>query len=327
MSVCLCVCASVSLSQLNGWTYRLEFRYVGQVEGYLGQVRRLRSQVKDQGHWVKKCFSGLPIVYETEYIRHHIWMVGLRRGVFSKRMRFFFGNRNRRTDYVKGNLALQESCSPTFCSKLPESFFRLVVPGLNKVEEGKYCITSVRPSMLIHKGPQPGRTNNFILLVFVEQGICKMKRSELSPSALPHTPKIEMTKLKTKFCFNSHTCSGCITQLRISRLAYINHIFSLSTSALKSAHQLVCHPPSRHGPDFHRPQSQITIDSPDFHPRRSHKCLLGQESIDAESFSILQLKYLSLVKHICPVCEGNDLCTNVFTHKSHGIFMKIHLSV
>ncbi len=27
------------------------------------------------------------------------------------------------------------------------------------------------------------------------------------------------------------------------------------------------HVPSRRGPDFHRPQSQITIDSPDFHPR------------------------------------------------------------
>ncbi len=34
--------------------------------------------------------------------------------------------------------------------------------------------------------------------------------------------------------------------------------------------------PSRHGPDFHRPQSQITIDSPDFHPRQSQKCLLGR---------------------------------------------------
>ncbi len=35
--------------------------------------------------------------------------------------------------------------------------------------------------------------------------------------------------------------------------------------------------PSRHGPDFHRPQSQITIDSPDFHLRRSQKCLLGKD--------------------------------------------------
>ncbi len=36
--------------------------------------------------------------------------------------------------------------------------------------------------------------------------------------------------------------------------------------------------PSRHGPDFHRfhrPRSQITIDSPDFHLRRSQNCLLG----------------------------------------------------
>ncbi len=33
--------------------------------------------------------------------------------------------------------------------------------------------------------------------------------------------------------------------------------------------------PSRHGPDFHQPQSQITIESPDFHPRWSQKCLLG----------------------------------------------------
>ncbi len=38
---------------------------------------------------------------------------------------------------------------------------------------------------------------------------------------------------------------------------------------------VICTQPSRHGPDFHRPQSQITIDSPDFHPRRSQKCLLG----------------------------------------------------
>ena len=33
--------------------------------------------------------------------------------------------------------------------------------------------------------------------------------------------------------------------------------------------------PSRHGLDFPRPQSQITIDSPDFHPWRPKKCLLG----------------------------------------------------
>ncbi len=33
--------------------------------------------------------------------------------------------------------------------------------------------------------------------------------------------------------------------------------------------------PSGHGLDFHRPHSQITIDSPDFHPRRSQNCLRG----------------------------------------------------
>ncbi len=38
----------------------------------------------------------------------------------------------------------------------------------------------------------------------------------------------------------------------------------------------VCLQPSRHGPDFHRPQSQITIDSPDFHLRRSQNCLRGK---------------------------------------------------
>ena len=36
-----------------------------------------------------------------------------------------------------------------------------------------------------------------------------------------------------------------------------------------------CSRPSRHGPDFHRPESQITIDTPDFHLRRSQNCLLG----------------------------------------------------
>ncbi len=33
--------------------------------------------------------------------------------------------------------------------------------------------------------------------------------------------------------------------------------------------------PSRHGPDFHWPQSQITIDGPDFHLWQSQNCLLG----------------------------------------------------
>ncbi len=43
---------------------------------------------------------------------------------------------------------------------------------------------------------------------------------------------------------------------------------------------MLCLQPSRHGPDFHRPQSQITIESPDCHPWRSQKCLLGREVND-----------------------------------------------
>ncbi len=38
--------------------YRLEFWDGGQAEGYLGQVSRSRSKVKDQGHKVKKCQMG-----------------------------------------------------------------------------------------------------------------------------------------------------------------------------------------------------------------------------------------------------------------------------
>ena len=37
LSVCVCVCV-LPLSRLSGETYRLDFRYIGQVEGYLGQV-------------------------------------------------------------------------------------------------------------------------------------------------------------------------------------------------------------------------------------------------------------------------------------------------
>ncbi len=43
--VILCVCLSVSLSQPNGQTYRLEFWHVGQIGGYLGQVRRSKVKV------------------------------------------------------------------------------------------------------------------------------------------------------------------------------------------------------------------------------------------------------------------------------------------
>ena len=46
LSVCLCVCLCVCglpLSRPNEQTYRLEFRHLGQVEGYVGQVFRSRS--------------------------------------------------------------------------------------------------------------------------------------------------------------------------------------------------------------------------------------------------------------------------------------------
>ncbi len=44
--VCLSVCLSVSLSQPNGQTYKLEFWHGGLVEGYLGQLCGSRSKVK-----------------------------------------------------------------------------------------------------------------------------------------------------------------------------------------------------------------------------------------------------------------------------------------
>ncbi len=42
----------------HGQTYRLEFWYVGQMDGYLGQVHMSRSCVKDQDIEVKKHFNG-----------------------------------------------------------------------------------------------------------------------------------------------------------------------------------------------------------------------------------------------------------------------------
>ncbi len=72
-------------------------------------------------------------------------------------------------------------------------------------------------------------------------------------------------------------------------MAYLTHKYSLTQSFNKSGKNFQTRKirffslpvrenliqPSRHGPDFHRPQSQITIDSPDFHLRRSQNCLLG----------------------------------------------------
>ena len=49
-----CVCL-LPLACLNGQTYRPVFWYVGQVEGYLGQVQRSRSpgQKKSNGKWLE----------------------------------------------------------------------------------------------------------------------------------------------------------------------------------------------------------------------------------------------------------------------------------
>ncbi len=56
LSVCLCVRPSVSLSRLNGQTYKLEFWHGCQVEGYLGQVYRSRSRGQKMSngvfHWL-----------------------------------------------------------------------------------------------------------------------------------------------------------------------------------------------------------------------------------------------------------------------------------
>ena len=61
--LCLCVCL-LPLSWPNGQTCRLEFWYVGQVEGYLGHVCRSRSQVKGEGHEVKNVSMGTCISME-----------------------------------------------------------------------------------------------------------------------------------------------------------------------------------------------------------------------------------------------------------------------
>ncbi len=52
-SVCVSVCPSVSLSRLNGQTYELEYWHGGQVEGYLGQIRKSEVKVtrSKNVHW------------------------------------------------------------------------------------------------------------------------------------------------------------------------------------------------------------------------------------------------------------------------------------
>ncbi len=88
-SVCVCVCLCVTTLTAK----RTDIQTRISVCRSSGRISRSSSKVKVIGQGSRslgqKTFSGLPIVYGTEYIRHHIWMVGLRRGVFSKRMRFF----------------------------------------------------------------------------------------------------------------------------------------------------------------------------------------------------------------------------------------------
>ncbi len=51
---------------------------------------------------------------------------------------------------------------------------------------------------------------------------------------------------------------------------------TLVQSAFKdfSLTKFMCYTPSKHHPDFHLPQSQISIVGPDFHLRQSQKCVL-----------------------------------------------------
>ena len=89
------LCPSVSLSRPNRQAHRLEFWHGGQVEGYLGQVNRSRSRVKvtrsKNVHWDVPLTWGPCLDWWTWWI----WTCkrgnsGIRRGVFSKHMWFFF---------------------------------------------------------------------------------------------------------------------------------------------------------------------------------------------------------------------------------------------
>ena len=75
-SVCLSVCL-LPLSWPNGQTHRLEFCHGGQVGTYAGQVHWSSSQVKGQGHEVKKCSLVHSIVHgrAEEKLRNTAWVV------------------------------------------------------------------------------------------------------------------------------------------------------------------------------------------------------------------------------------------------------------
>ena len=82
--VCVSVCPSISLCRLNGQTYRLEFWHGGQMGGYVGQGLRSRSKIKVTRS--KNVSWSFQLMDVAELPRK--WL-GIQRGIFSKRMRFF----------------------------------------------------------------------------------------------------------------------------------------------------------------------------------------------------------------------------------------------
>ena len=106
LTLCVCPCVCVIALLANKQTYRLEFWYVGQMEGYLGQVWRSRSKVKvtrlKKTFWVHIWPQWLHHDEDTmqqssswdRQLRCHgsdwgIWLQ-IRRSMFSKHMSFFF---------------------------------------------------------------------------------------------------------------------------------------------------------------------------------------------------------------------------------------------
>ncbi len=57
MKSSVCVCPFVSISWGSGQIYGPEILHKGEVEGYLGQINRLGSYIKSDGHEVKKNFA------------------------------------------------------------------------------------------------------------------------------------------------------------------------------------------------------------------------------------------------------------------------------
>ncbi len=83
-SVCVCV-TTLTTEQ----TYGPEFRHVGQVEGYVGQVQRSRSPGQIMFFRAANSRKWAPLMkMPRKQLRN--MSVQIRRGVFSKRMRFFF---------------------------------------------------------------------------------------------------------------------------------------------------------------------------------------------------------------------------------------------